>query len=120
MLGNLRVILPETIDFATISMEAAQAFKDEGLESLAAEHLEWAFHIAIGTAHSTLARIVQHECRLPGEWEYLTGFRRADQQPLPADEEVLRSLRRRLMVVVDGDRCRMLVPLMQRWLRERG
>ena len=48
------------------------------------------------------------------------GFRRQDTQPPPTDEAVHRSLRRRLLVVEDDGEWRLRVPLMQRWLRERG
>ena len=43
---------------------------------------------------------------------------RRSQQPL--DEAIHRSLRRRLMVTEDNGLWRMRVPLMQRWLRQRG
>ena len=41
-------------------------------------------------------------------------------QPAPADEVVARSLRRRLLVVEDDGGWRLRVPLMERWLRQRG
>ena len=69
---------------------------------------------------AVLRKLVPNGCRLSGEWEYLAGFRAREAQPLPTDEPVFQSLRRRLMIVVEGDHCRMRVPLMQRWLRERG
>ncbi|MCG6860318.1 MAG: hypothetical protein LJE70_03405 [Chromatiaceae bacterium] len=53
-------------------------------------------------------------------WVYLRGFRERDLQPAPDDEDLRRSLRRRLLVTEEGDRWRLRVPLMQRWLRKRG
>jgi hypothetical protein len=41
-------------------------------------------------------------------------------QPPPDDEALHRSLRRRLLVVNEGTDWRLRVPLMQRWLRQRG
>jgi hypothetical protein len=67
-----------------------------------------------------LRQLVYSESRLAGEWEYLKRFRTHDLQELPADEAAYQSLRRRLMVTEKDGRWRMRVPLMQRWLRERG
>jgi len=57
---------------------------------------------------------------LDGEWEYLKAFGEHESQPPPGDEDVARSLRRRQLVVEDGGVWRLRVPLMERWLRERG
>ncbi len=91
-----------------------------GLEEASPELVEEAIGKAVVRGDAVLRQLVSNESRLPGEWDYLAGFRTRDEQPLPTDEAVFQSLRRRLMIVVDGDRCRMRVPLMQRWLRERG
>ena len=65
--------------------------------------------------------LLRRESTLAGEWEYLEGFRAAEWQALPTDAAVLRSLlRRRELVVAEGDRWRMRVPLMRRWLVDRG
>lgn len=56
----------------------------------------------------------------PGEWTYLCGFRTRDTQPPPSDEAAYQALRRRLLVAEDQGQWRLRVPLMQRWLRERG
>ena len=64
-----------------------------------------------------LTLLMQNECTLDGEWEYLTGFRRLDTQPPPQDDAVYESLRRRLLVTEDGDNWKLRVPLMQRWMR---
>ena len=55
-----------------------------------------------------------------GEWDYVNGFRTRELQTPPDDEAVYRSLRRRLIVANEGDLWRMRVPLMRRWLIERG
>jgi hypothetical protein len=60
------------------------------------------------------------ESRLPGEREYLDGFRRVDSQPPPDEETLYRSIRRRLLVAESNGEWSLRVPLMQQWLRERG
>ena len=49
-----------------------------------------------------------------------TVFRTVDAQPLPADERVRRSLKRRLLLDEEQGGCRLRVALMLRWLRERS
>jgi hypothetical protein len=63
---------------------------------------------------------MQTESTLPGEWDYLRGFRRQVTQPPPDDEALYNSLRRRLLVTEQGDQWQLRVPLMQRWLRIRA
>jgi hypothetical protein len=63
--------------------------------------------------------LVERESKLPGEWDYVRAFRTVDLQPLPDDEAIARSLRRRLLVAEDAGRFRLRVPLMGRWLRQR-
>lgn len=75
---------------------------------------------AIVRGDSVLRLLLQTECKLPGEWDYLSNFRHRDTQPPPDDEEVARSLKRRLLVVDTNDEWRLHVPLMQLWLRVRG
>jgi hypothetical protein len=82
--------------------------------------LDRAFAKAIVSGDTVLRQLVQGESRLPGEWDYVRGFRRHDTLPPPDDEAVYRSLRRRLLVVEQNTEWRLRVPLMQRWLRERG
>jgi hypothetical protein len=67
-----------------------------------------------------LRELMERESCLPGEWDYLRGFLRRDTQPPPDDETLYRSLRRRLLMVEEGTDWRLRVPLMQRWLRQRG
>jgi hypothetical protein len=82
--------------------------------------LDEAIAKAMIRGENVLIQLVQNESRLPGEWDWLRGFRSRDTQPPPADEALHRSLRRRLMVVDEGGLWRMRVPQMQRWLRERA
>ncbi len=86
-----------------------------------AEFIERALGQAILHGHAVLHELMREESTLPGEWAYLAGFRTRTTQPPPADEEIARSLRRRLLVTDSGSGLwRLRVPLMERWLRERG
>lgn len=72
------------------------------------------------TGHNVLYELMVRECTIEGEWEYLSAFRRNAEQPPPQDDRVYRSLRRRELVVEENGLWRLRVPLMARWLRERG
>ncbi len=93
---------------------------DTGALRASPDLLEQSFDIAVERGHNTLFELMQKESALPGEWEYLLRFKRSDEQPPPEDEAIARSLRRRLLISEDGDRWRLVVPLMARWLRLRG
>ena len=82
---------------------------------------ERALDEAIVRGHNVLYELMRGECRLPGEWEYLSTYRKQETQP-PPDEAMARSLRRRLLVAEEGDAgpWRLRVPLMRRWLIKRG
>lgn len=82
--------------------------------------LEQAIAKAIVAGDAVLRQLMQPEDAAPGEWAYLRGFRTRDTQPPPDAEAVYQALRRRLLVAEDGGRWRLRVPLLQRWLRERG
>jgi hypothetical protein len=82
--------------------------------------LDEALTSAVTRGDIVLRQLVRGECSLPGEWAYLEGFRASEVQPAPDEEEVRRSLRRRLLVTEDSDGWRMRVPLMRRWLVARG
>jgi hypothetical protein len=75
---------------------------------------------AIVDGDTVLRELMYGESRLPGEWDYLAGFRTRDEQPSPGDEAIFQSLRRRQIVIEDRGAWRLRVPLMQRWLRQRG
>lgn len=93
---------------------------DEGLREVRGDVLERAYERAIERGHAGLYELVCRECFLPGEWDYMERFRERESQPPPEDAKIARSLKRRLLVENDGAEWRMRVPLMRRWLRERG
>jgi hypothetical protein len=73
-------------------------------------HLTWVF----------AGNLMRPDEAAPAEWDYLRGFREQETQAPPPDDEVRRALRRRLLVTEDGEAWRLRVPLMRRWLRQRG
>ena len=93
---------------------------DRGQSHLDQSLLEQAIVKAIVAGGAVLRQLMQSEDAAPREWEYLRGFRTRDVQPPPDDEAVYQALRRRLLVAEEGGQWRLRVPLMQRWLRERG
>jgi hypothetical protein len=93
---------------------------ESGAREACSALLEGASARAIVRGDTVLRQLLERECTVPGEWEYVAGFRRNDTQPPPGDDAVYRSLRRRLVVVDENGLWRLRVPLMQRWLRERG
>jgi hypothetical protein len=82
--------------------------------------LEKALDEAIVSGHTVMYQLMHGESELPGEWEYLSGFRERETQTAPEDPAVRRSLLRREVAVDDGTAWRLRVPLMGRWLRARG
>jgi hypothetical protein len=93
---------------------------DEEKEQVDDALRERALDRAIVRGETVLYQLVRGECTLPGEWDYVSAFRRHETQPPPGDEAIARSLRRRLLVEEDGGGWRLRVPLMRRWLRQRG
>lgn len=82
--------------------------------------MEQAITKAVTAGDTVLRQLLRGEST-EAEWAWLTGFRRRDALPIPDDEAVYRSLRRRWLVVEAGaGEWRLRVPLLQRWLRERG
>ncbi len=81
---------------------------------------EQALNQSIVKGHNVLYELMHGECKLSGEWEYLAAFRRKASQPIPDNEALYRSLKRRLLVVEENSEFRLRVPLMERWLKERG
>jgi len=92
----------------------------ETLERIDADLLERAADEAVMLGNVVLRQLMNPDEAAPAEWTYLSGFRAQDRQPPPTDETVRQALRRRLLVTEEGDRWRLRVPLMQRWLRQRG
>ncbi len=82
--------------------------------------MERALDKAIVRGHTVLHQLMRGESTLPGEWDYLSAFRSQDTQPAPEDEALTRSLRHRLLIAEEGDDWRLRVPLMHRWLQQRG
>jgi hypothetical protein len=103
-----------------IAQTLVDSANDRGARTLLPADHEEAARKAVVASNATIYEIVRRECQIDGEWEYLSGFRSHDELPVPDNADLLRSLQRRQLVVVDGPRCRMRVPLFQRWLRERG
>lgn len=93
---------------------------DKGGGNVTSDLMERALDRAIVSGHNVLYELLCRESSLPGEWEYLSKFRIRDTQPLPDDEAIVQSLRRRLLVEEEGGQWRLRVPLMSRWLRNRG
>lgn len=92
---------------------------DTGGASVDGVLLERALDRAVVRGNNVFLELLERESRLPGEWDYLRAFRRVEEQPVPDDEAMDRSLRRRRLVVEEDGRYRLRVPLMGRWLRQR-
>ena len=93
---------------------------DEGGLQVTSPLMERALDRAIISGHNVLYELLRRENTLPGQWEYLSKFRIRETQPLPDDEAIVQSLRRRLLVEEEAGQWRLRVPLMSRWLRTRG
>ena len=93
---------------------------DETKRQVDTELFERSLNKAIVSGHNVLYQLLRGESTLPGEWEYLTAFRKRETQPPPEDESIYTSLRRRLLVEEENGEWRLRVPLMARWLKERG
>ena len=103
-----------------IAETVVDLFNNEEATTVTPDLFERALNKAIVRGEFAFIELLEQECHLEGEKEYLWNFRRHDTQQPPDDEDMLRSLKRRLLVVEEGSEVRMRVPLMQRWLRERG
>lgn len=99
---------------------AVDLANDRGVDHLDDTDFEEICRRAVVAGDTVLRQLVQRECAVPNEWEYLLHFRKCEAQAPPADEGVFSSLRRRLLVVVDKGMWRLRVPLMRRWLIERA
>jgi hypothetical protein len=92
---------------------------DSGGASVDDALLERALDRAVVRGNNVLLELMERESRLPGEWDYLRAFRSREEQPVPSDEALDRSLRRRRLVTEEAGLYRLRVPLMGRWLRQR-
>jgi hypothetical protein len=93
---------------------------DEETRSVNSGLLERALNQSIIRGHNVLYELMCRDCSLPGEWEYLSAFRRNPEQPPPENEALCASLRRRQLIREEDGMWRLRGPLMARWLRERG
>jgi hypothetical protein len=93
---------------------------DTGASQVTPELFEQSLDRAVVAGHNVPYQLLRGECERDGEWEYLARFAANEELPPPADPEVAARLRRRLLVLTDGDRWRLRAPLMRRWLRQRG
>ena len=93
---------------------------DEEADAVTAERMARAIGKSITRGHNVLYELMCRESTLPGEWEYLSAFRRTETQSPPDDENVAASIRPRLLIEEDNGRWRLRVPLMARWLRLKG
>ena len=99
---------------------AVDLINESDVAALNRSMLQKAADRSIVEGDTVLRQLMRGESELPGEWDYLAGFRTHDEQAAPADEAVFQSLRHRQLVFEDGGLWRLRVPLMQRWLRARG
>jgi hypothetical protein len=95
---------------------AVELANNRQLAALDAGVLEEAIDDAVERGTVVLSELIEGECRTPAERQYLLGFRMADIQPPPPDEQVRRSLNRRLLIIQESERWRLRVPMMRRWL----
>jgi hypothetical protein len=93
---------------------------EEQAVAVTPELMEQALDKAVVRGQNVLYELMRRESFLPGEWEYLSAFRKTETQPPPDDENVAASIRRRLLVVENDGQWRLRVPLMARWLRVKG
>lgn len=93
---------------------------EEGVKVVNEDIFNKALSLAIIRGHNVLFELLKRESLLPGEWAYLTAFRKYTSQPIPDNEKVATSLRRRLLIDEENNEWRLRIPLMRRWLYERG
>jgi hypothetical protein len=99
---------------------AVDLVNEANVQALDRAMLERAVERSMVDGDTVLRQLMRGESELPGEWEYLTGFRSKEEQPPPQNEAIFQSLRRRQLITEEGGIWRLRVPLMQRWLRARG
>ncbi len=91
---------------------------DREVSSVDEALLEDVLHMSATRGDTVLRQLLERECHLDGEWDWIAKFRQLDVQPPPDDEAIYRSLRRRLIVAeTDNGQWQLRVPLMLRWLR---
>jgi hypothetical protein len=90
-----------------------------GCAAMTADMLNESIQRALVYGHQVFYELLHRECVVEGEWEYIEGFREREWQD-PPRADIATSLRRRELVDVRDGRWRLRVPLMRRWLIERG
>ena len=105
-----------------IAETVVDLLNDQGSREVDPALFERALEEAIIRGHNVLYELMSRESGLPGEWEYLSAFRKQEAQPPPKDEAIASSLRRRMLVTVNDEvgQWRLRVPLMRRWLQNRA
>ncbi len=122
--GGIERIYSETDGWPHLVQLIAETCVDlvneEERREVSSELFERALDESVDRGRTVLSQLMRGESALPGEWEYLLGFKKADEQAPPEDEAVRRSLQHREIVREEGGLWRLSVPLMGRWLRRRG
>jgi hypothetical protein len=103
-----------------IAETVVDVLNNDGARGVTASVLDRALQQSIVKGDAVLSQLMRGESLLPGEWDYLSGFRRKTEQPPPEDDFLFKSLRRRELMVEENGQWRLRVPLMAKWLRERG
>lgn len=123
--GGIKRIQAETGGWPHLVQLVAETLvdrmNDAGKGHVDEELFERSLDAAVVAGDTVLSQLLRGESRVPGEWEYLLGFRERSTQAPPEDDEVRRSVRRRLLVVESegGGEWRLRAPLFARWLRKR-
>jgi hypothetical protein len=89
-----------------------------GANRVTSELMEQALDRAVEHGQNALHLLMEGECRIPGEWAYLSRFGQVAEQDAPADSAVRRSLKRRMLVLEHDGKWRLRAPLMARWVRK--
>ncbi len=75
---------------------------------------------AIVSGDNVMIQLLKNESEIPGEWDFLLGFRNHDVLPAPENIAIGKSLLRRSLVTLEDNQVRLRVPLMHQWIRERS
>ena len=75
---------------------------------------------AIVSGDNVMIQLLKNESEIPGEWDFLLGFRNHDALPAPENIGIRKSLLRRSLVTLEDNQVRLRVPLMHQWIRERS
>lgn len=89
-------------------------------EYVTEELFEEAVQKTVIQGDNVMIQLLQNESELPGEWEYLFGFKIQKMLPVPEDAAVFSSLQRRSLIRIEDGQVRLRVPLMQLWMEKRA